>query len=237
MEYHNGGELYYHMKNKDVFTEKEAKFYISQVVLAIEFLHSKKIIYRDLKPENIILDKYGYIKLTDFGLAKDEIHSDTVAQTLCGTSDYLAPEIVKGEKYGKSVDVWCIGILLYEMLFGIVKIFLNNLILLNKPPFYNENKNFSYQMILNGKPDYNLYNIKISKEAIDLFEKILNKNPKKRLKINQVKKHKFFEEINFDKLLNHQIKAPFVPDIVRKLLIFLPYFRMGPTIISTSIRL
>jgi len=120
MDYHNGGELYYHMRNNDVFTEEQARFYLSQVVLVIEFLHSKKIIYRDLKPENIILDKFGYIKLTDFGLAKDGINSDKVTDTLCGTSDYLAPEVVKGEKYGKSVDIWCLGILLYEMLFGIV---------------------------------------------------------------------------------------------------------------------
>ncbi len=123
MEYHNGGELFYHMKKKDIFSEADAKFYISQIILAIEFLHSKKIIYRDLKPENIILDEFGYIKLTDFGLAKDNITSDNIAQTICGTTDYLAPEIIMGEKYGKSVDIWCIGILLYEMLFGIVILF------------------------------------------------------------------------------------------------------------------
>jgi len=121
MDYYNGGELFYHMKRQEIFTESEAKFYISQVVLAIEFLHSKKIIYRDLKPENIILDKYGYIKLTDFGLAKVENDKDTVANTLCGTTDYLSPEVIKGEIYGKPVDIWCIGILQYEMLFGIVR--------------------------------------------------------------------------------------------------------------------
>ena len=121
MDYHNGGELFQQMKNKETFSENEAKFYLSQIILAIEYLHMNKIIYRDLKPENIILDKFGYTKLTDFGLAKDGIISDDFAETLCGTTDYLAPEIVRGEKYGKGVDIWCLGILLYEMIFGLVK--------------------------------------------------------------------------------------------------------------------
>jgi len=124
MDYINGGELFNLMKNKNVLKEEEAKFYIAQVVNSFEFLHIRNIIYRDLKPENILLDEKGYIKLTDFGLAKDDIYTEDNANTLCGTSDYLAPEIIKGENYGKSVDIWCIGILLYEMLYGIVCKFL-----------------------------------------------------------------------------------------------------------------
>lgn len=121
MEYYNGGELFYHLRSKSRFTEIQTKFYISQIILAIEFLHSKKIIYRDLKPENIVLTSNGYIKLTDFGLAKEDIAEDSgCTQTFCGTPEYLAPEVIRGDKYGKSVDVWCLGILLYEMLFGFV---------------------------------------------------------------------------------------------------------------------
>jgi len=83
-----------------------------------------------------------------------------------------------------------------------------------QPPFYNENKSIAYELILNGKPDYKLHNIQISNDAIDLLEKILHKNPKKRLKINQVKTQKFFEEIDYDKLMRYEIEAPFVPNIV-----------------------
>jgi serine/threonine protein kinase len=121
MDCYNGGELFYHLRSKSRFSEIQAKFYLSQILLAIEFLHTYKIIYRDLKPENIVLDANGYIKLTDFGLAKENITDDSgCTQTFCGTPEYLAPEIIRGDKYGKSVDVWCMGILLYEMLFGFV---------------------------------------------------------------------------------------------------------------------
>lgn len=122
MDCYNGGELFYHLRNKGRFTENLGKFYLIQILLAIEFLHSHRIIYRDLKPENIVLDNNGYIKLTDFGLAKDNITDDSgCTQTFCGTPEYLAPEIIRGDKYGKSVDVWCMGILLYEMLLGFVR--------------------------------------------------------------------------------------------------------------------
>jgi serine/threonine protein kinase len=122
MDCYNGGELFYHLRNRGRFNETQAKFYLIQIVLAIEFLHSHKIIYRDLKPENIVLDNNGYIKLTDFGLAKDNINDDSgCTQTFCGTPEYLAPEIIRNDKYGKSVDIWCMGILFYEMLYGYVR--------------------------------------------------------------------------------------------------------------------
>ena len=124
MDYYNGGELFYHLRKNNRFNEEQAKFYLAQIILAIEFLHKNKIIYRDIKPENIILDNKGYIKLTDFGLAKEDITEEVGTQTFCGTPEYLAPEIIRGDKYGKSVDIWCMGILLYEMLFGLVKNFL-----------------------------------------------------------------------------------------------------------------
>lgn len=121
MDYHNGGELFYHLRLKGRFNESQAKFYLGQIILALEFLHTRKIIYRDLKPENVVLDAHGYIKLTDFGLAKENIGEDSgCTQTFCGTPEYLAPEIIRGDKYGKGVDLWCMGILLYEMLYGFV---------------------------------------------------------------------------------------------------------------------
>jgi serine/threonine protein kinase len=121
MDYYNGGELFYHLRKNKRFTENESRFYLGQIILAIEFLHKNKIIYRDIKPENIILDNKGYIKLTDFGLAKEDINDEIGTQTFCGTPEYLAPEIIRGDKYGKSVDIWCMGILLYEMLYGLVR--------------------------------------------------------------------------------------------------------------------
>jgi serine/threonine protein kinase len=121
MDYYNGGELFYHLRKNKRFNEKESRFYLAQIILAIEFLHKNKVIYRDIKPENIILDNKGYIKLTDFGLAKENVNEEIGTQTFCGTPEYLAPEIIRGDKYGKSVDIWCMGILLYEMLFGLVR--------------------------------------------------------------------------------------------------------------------
>lgn len=131
MNCYNGGELFYHLRSKGRFNEIQAKFYLAQIVLAIEFLHSQKIIYRDLKPENIVLDKTGYIKLTDFGLAKENIGDESTTQTFCGTPEYLAPEIIRGDKYGKGVDIWCLGILLFEMLFGFVNNFFLHIVLNN----------------------------------------------------------------------------------------------------------
>jgi serine/threonine protein kinase len=126
MDCYTGGELFYHLRHKGRFSEEIAKFYLAQIVLSLEFLHNKKIIYRDLKPENIVLDKTGYIKLTDFGLAKENMGDEVTTQTFCGTPEYLAPEIIRGDKYGKSVDIWCLGIIFFEMLFGFVSLF-NNL--------------------------------------------------------------------------------------------------------------
>jgi serine/threonine protein kinase len=132
MDCYNGGELFYHLRSKGRFNETQTKFYLAQIVLSIEFLHGQKIIYRDLKPENIVLDKTGYIKLTDFGLAKENIGDDGTTQTFCGTPEYLAPEIIRGDKYGKGVDIWCLGILLFEMLFGFVSYIFNQNLCLKK---------------------------------------------------------------------------------------------------------
>ena len=123
MEFMNGGELFYHLHagvNKGVFTETRTMFYAAQIVLALECLHSNGVIYRDLKPENIILCSNGYIKLTDFGLAKIKQREDDLTKSFCGTAEYLAPEIVSKTKkgYSKEVDFWSLGMIIYEMLCG-----------------------------------------------------------------------------------------------------------------------
>ena len=118
MNFIRGGELFTHLRNVRRFKEDQAKFYINILCLAIGYLHSKSIIHRDLKCENILMDNDGYIKLTDFGVAKDISKSGEAAMTFTGTFDYLAPELLDGEPYGKPVDWWAIGVLTYELIVG-----------------------------------------------------------------------------------------------------------------------
>ena len=141
MDYIEGGELFSLLRKSQRFPTPVAKFYAAEVFLAIEYLHSLDIIYRDLKPENILLDKNGHIKLTDFGFAKEV---QDVTYTLCGTPDYIAPEVVATKPYNKSVDWWSFGILIFEMLTGYT-------------PFYDPTPMKTYENILNGSityPDY-----------------------------------------------------------------------------------
>lgn len=115
MEYVNGGELFSHLRSKGKLANDDARFYAAEIVLAFEYLHDMRIVYRDLKPENLLLDSNGHIKMTDFGFAK--VVEDRT-WTLCGTPEYLAPEIIQSKGHGKSVDWWALGILIYEMLVG-----------------------------------------------------------------------------------------------------------------------
>jgi serine/threonine protein kinase len=115
LDYICGGELFSFLRRSGTFPNHVARFYASEIALAFEYLHSKNIIYRDLKPENLLLDKEGHLKITDFGFAK--FVPDNITWTLCGTPDYLAPEIIQSRGYGKAVDWWALGILIYEVNF------------------------------------------------------------------------------------------------------------------------
>jgi len=128
-----GGELFQHLKKERRFPEERVKFYGAQIALGLGHLHSKKIIYRDMKPENVLMDEDGYISLTDFGMAK-VIKPDVMANSFCGTPEYLAPEIIIGEGHATEVDWWGLGILMYELMIGI-------------PPFYHQNQNMMFQLI------------------------------------------------------------------------------------------
>jgi len=192
-----GGELFFHLQSAGKFDVYRAKFYTAQIGHALGHLHSLNIIYRDLKPENAVLDKEGNVCLTDFGLAKTNVQAAN-AQTFCGTPEYLAPEFLLGGGHGKAVDWWSLGVLLYEMMFGL-------------PPFYSENVDEMYELILRKPLEFT---DPCSEEAKDLLRKLLDRNPETRLQnVDLFKAHPFFKDINWDDLYNRRIKPPFVPNV------------------------
>ena len=159
------------------------------------------MIYRDLKPENVLIDREGFAVLTDFGLSKDSIMGeDFLTKSFCGTTEYLAPEVLLakqyGSSYGNSCDWWSFGCLLYEML-------------TSNPPFYSSSKEEIYNKIQFAEPRY--YNF-LDERATDLLKKLLKKNPEERLcTFDQIKKHPFFSDINWERLLKRDVKSPYKP--------------------------
>jgi len=194
LEYIVGGELFSHLRKAGKFPTDVAKFYCAEVMLAFEYLHSKDIVYRDLKPENLLLESGGHIKITDFGFAK-KVPERTF--TLCGTPEYLAPEIIQSKGHGKAVDWWAMGILLYEMMVGY-------------PPFFDESPFRIYEKILEGKLQFPKW---IDVRAKDLIKCLLTLDHTKRIGtlkrgVQDIKKHKFFSGIDWDVLLLKRIPAP-----------------------------
>lgn len=122
LHYVNGGELFFHLQKERYFPESRARFYAAEITCALGYLHSEGIVYRDLKPENILLDADGHIVLTDFGLCKDGLREKDTTNTFCGTPEYLAPEVLKKEAYDRCVDWWCLGAVVYEMIYGLVRV-------------------------------------------------------------------------------------------------------------------
>ena len=203
-EFMQGGDMFFHMHDGQIviFNNEKTKFYILELVLAIEFLHKKNMIYRDLKPENILLDEKGHVKLTDFGLSKilDEDNEKTF--TICGTPQYLAPEVLLKKGYDKAVDWWSLGCVMYEMLCG-------------RLPFcIKRGMKLSQKIYEKGVE----YPINITKEAKDLIEKLLVVDPQKRLGqgpngSEEIKNHAFFKGVNWNDALKKKIKPPFIPKL------------------------
>ncbi|ORE22269.1 kinase-like protein [Rhizopus microsporus] len=199
MDYVPGGELFSILRKNKRFPDHVARFYAAEVVLVIEYLHSKKIIYRDLKPENVLIDVNGHIKITDFGFAK---YVSDITWTLCGTPDYLAPEVIQSKGYGPAVDWWSLGILIFEMLAGY-------------PPFYDDDYLKLYEKIIQGRIKWPAY---FDPHARDLLKRLLTGDLSRRfgnLKAGaqDIKDHRWFSEIDFVKLANKQVKPPYVPNI------------------------
>jgi len=194
-----GGELFSVRRDRVRFEEPMARFDAANVASAFVHLHDKHIAYRDLKPENLLLDAQGYLKICDFGFAK-KVNGKTF--TLCGTPEYLAPEIISNVGHNWAVDWWAVGILVYEMLTG-------------DPPFVHDDPMQLYQMILRGNF---LFPSLVGKHAKDLINKLLVANPAARLGSlkkgsRDVVSHPFFKLIDLTFLHKKQTKAPYVPPL------------------------
>ncbi|KAK6203307.1 uncharacterized protein RJT21DRAFT_113215 [Scheffersomyces amazonensis] len=174
LEYSIGGELYNHLKSVKKFDNIKSSYYIQQVTQALIYLHSKNIIHRDIKPENILVSDNNIIKLSDFGWSvSSQTNPSKKRLTICGTLDYLPPEMIESQLHDQQVDIWSLGILCYELLVG-------------KPPFEEIDKNRTYKRIV--KIDLNFPHY-IDYEARDLITKLLQKNPRLRLPLNKVLEH------------------------------------------------
>eukprot|EP00825_Cyclidium_porcatum_P004679 TRINITY_DN12214_c0_g1_i2.p1 TRINITY_DN12214_c0_g1~~TRINITY_DN12214_c0_g1_i2.p1 ORF type:complete len:302 (-),score=55.45 TRINITY_DN12214_c0_g1_i2:17-922(-) len=173
------------------------------MVLALEYLHTKNIIYRDLKPENVLIDQNGYIRLTDFGLSKKNVIGDD-ALSVCGTPEYLAPEILLKQGHGKCVDWWTLGCIIYEMITGL-------------PPYYSSNRQKLFENI-KTQPITLTHNV--SPALRSLFEGLFEKKVQQRLGFNgaaDVKAHPWFEKVDWKSLLEKKIKPPFIPKLKTEL--------------------
>jgi len=206
LDFIEGGNLYQNMFKVKRFKEHIVKFYAAQLVLAFGFLHNEKIVHRDLKPENVLLGADGYLKLADFGLAKSLDKKKPLTYSFWGTTEYLAPEIIKDEGHGYTVDWWTLGILIYELRTG-------------RTPFLHKNSHQTTKLIKNGRiifPDPIKHKIDMSEEMKDLIVKLLHKTPSKRLgykSSKEIMNHPWFDDMDWKKLLRKQLKPPYMPEI------------------------
>ncbi|CAG9318283.1 unnamed protein product [Blepharisma stoltei] len=196
LEYCPNGDLSKLLEYAQSLNVSISKFYIAEVILAIEYLHSLDIVYRDLKPQNLLLDSNGHIKLADFGLAKENVTEENPAMSFCGSPAYLPPEQIAGTGAWKPADIYCIGANLYELLTG-------------QPPFYTENISVLYQRISKSKLKFPEG---LDEEAENLIQAVMKRNPEERPSIQDVKEHPFFYSINWSDMLAMKIPPPIGKD-------------------------
>ena len=202
-DFMSGGELFWHLQKEGRFKEDRAKFYIAELILALKHLHEHDIVYRDLKPENILLDANGHIALCDFGLSKANLTKNDTTNTFCGTTEYLAPEVLLDEQgYTKMVDFWSLGVLVFEMCCG-------------WSPFYAEDTQQMYKNIAFGKVRFP--RDALSTEGRNFVKGLLNRNPKHRLGANhdaqELMDHPFFTDVNWEALRQKKEIPPFKPKL------------------------
>lgn len=210
LEYLDGGELFHHLAEQKYMSEKNASFYIAQIILALRYLHlNLKVIYRDLKPENCMLNSQGNLVLTDFGLSKVS-SEDESRHSMIGTVQYMAPEVIKGEDYDFSVDWWSLGCVAYDMLTG-------------GPPFTGATNEKIMDKVVHSKR-YLKFPFYLSLDAKDLLRKLLQSNPQKRFDIDnnfeKLKQHRFFRYLNWDEIILGQSESlpPILPVITDPIL-------------------
>ncbi|KAE8914694.1 Serine/threonine-protein kinase [Phytophthora fragariae] len=207
MEYQSGGELFSYLKEEGTFTEDAVRFYLAEMILALEHLHAHGIIHRDLKPENVLISAEGHIKLTDFGLAKEYVDGQELL-TVCGTKEYMAPEMLLGKGYDSAVDWWSLGALAYEMLTG-------------NPPFRSKNAADLQKKIISAKAQLPRW---LSGEAHSLIKSLLERNVSKRLGggkssmfvmkgVQAIKRHSFFKRVDWEKMETLRVPPPKVPSV------------------------
>ncbi|KAL0965149.1 hypothetical protein UPYG_G00277420 [Umbra pygmaea] len=199
MAYSPGGDLMTHI-HTSIFTERQTQFYASCVLLGLEFLHQNKIVYRDLKLDNLLMDADGFVRIADFGLCKEGMGHGDRTSTFCGTPEFLAPEVLTDNNYTRSVDWWGLGVLIYEMLVG-------------ESPFPGDDEEEVFDSIVNDDVRFPRF---LSPESVSIIQKLLQKNPENRLgageaDASEVKKHRFFQGVDWESLLHKKLVPPFVP--------------------------
>jgi len=201
MEYVSGGDLMLHIQRKQ-FSLRQAKFYASEVLLALEYFHQNGVIYRDLKLDNILLTLDGHVKVADYGLCKEQMWYGQTTSTFCGTPEFMAPEILLEQRYGRAVDWWAFGVLTYEMLLG-------------QSPFRGDDEDEIFDAILEDEP---LYPITMPRDAVSILQKLLTRVPQRRLgsgkeDAEEIKRQPFFKDVSWDDVLNKRIPPPYFPTI------------------------
>jgi len=198
LDYCAGGELFYHLQRRGKFSEPDSRFFICEILLGLEYLHSQGILYRDLKPENCLLDASGHLRLTDFGLSKENLTTSTLFQSFVGTVLYLSPEMIRREGHGLALDFYCLGCLLYVLLTGSLPHFTGDV----HQMCSRRAKGESFEAPRNS-----------SSEAVDLLEQLLEADPAKRLGTQRqalaVKEHPWFTQVDWLKVYRKEKQAVF----------------------------